>query len=135
MNAVFVDTLYWVASINPKDQWHEAALQAEDAVRSRPLVTTEAVLVEVLNYFCAYGAEARQKAVRITRSVLTRPDIEVVVQTPDAFSEAVAFYEARPDKKYSLTDCLSMNVMRERGITEVLTHDDHFTQEGFTILL
>jgi predicted nucleic acid-binding protein len=25
--------------------------------------------------------------------------------------------------------------MRQEGITEVLTHDNHFTQEGFTKLL
>jgi hypothetical protein len=28
-----------------------------------------------------------------------------------------------------------MLAMRREGITEVLTDDDHFTQEGFTILL
>jgi predicted nucleic acid-binding protein len=43
--------------------------------------------------------------------------------------------EARPDKGYSLTDCVSMLVMRQEGITEILTHDIHFTQEGFTKLL
>lgn len=36
---------------------------------------------------------------------------------------------------YSHTDCLSMLIKRERGITDVLTHDAHFTQEGFHILL
>ena len=44
-------------------------------------------------------------------------------------------YESRLDKGYSLTDCVSMQVMRERGISEVLTNDQHFAQEGFTILL
>lgn len=44
-------------------------------------------------------------------------------------------YGARLDKGYSLTDCISMYVMREHGLTEVLTHDQHFTQEGFRTLL
>ena len=44
-------------------------------------------------------------------------------------------YQARPDKQYSLTDCISMQAMRTEGLTEILTHDGHFTQEGFTILL
>jgi predicted nucleic acid-binding protein len=39
------------------------------------------------------------------------------------------------DKAYSLTDCISMNAMRERGLTDILTNDHHFTQEGFHILL
>lgn len=44
-------------------------------------------------------------------------------------------YGARPDKGYSLTDCISMQTMRDRGIVEVLTHDHHFEQEGFVLLL
>ncbi len=44
-------------------------------------------------------------------------------------------YNARLDKGYSLTDCVSMNVMREQNISEILTNDDHFEQEGFQILL
>jgi predicted nucleic acid-binding protein len=43
-------------------------------------------------------------------------------------------YKDRPDKAYSLTDCLSMQVMRQEGLTESLTNDHHFTQEGFHIL-
>jgi predicted nucleic acid-binding protein len=55
--------------------------------------------------------------------------------TGQSFLSGLALYEARPDKEYSLTDCISMNAMRAAGITEVLTDDDHFTQEGFTKLL
>jgi predicted nucleic acid-binding protein len=44
-------------------------------------------------------------------------------------------YESRLDKGYSLTDCISMSVMRDRNLTEMLTHDRHFAQEGFIILL
>jgi predicted nucleic acid-binding protein len=44
-------------------------------------------------------------------------------------------YPARLDKGYSLTDCISMNVMRRDGLSEVLTNDEHFTQEGFRCLL
>lgn len=44
-------------------------------------------------------------------------------------------YESRPDRTYSLVDCISMNAMREEGITDALTNDHHFTQEGFTILI
>jgi predicted nucleic acid-binding protein len=48
---------------------------------------------------------------------------------------ALRAYESRSDRAYSLTDCIAMNAMRKRGITDVLTHDTHFTQEGFHILL
>ena len=56
-------------------------------------------------------------------------------QTRQRFEDGFALYKARPDKAYSLTDCISMNTMRQERISEILTHDDHFTQEGFIKLL
>jgi len=47
----------------------------------------------------------------------------------------LALYERRPDKQYSLVDCISMNVMRQKDIQEILTNDQHFSQEGFVRLL
>jgi predicted nucleic acid-binding protein len=58
----------------------------------------------------------------------------VVESTRALFLEGLSLYRARPDKAYSLTDCISMQVMRREGLTDVLTNDHHFTQEGFTIL-
>jgi len=52
----------------------------------------------------------------------------------ELFLEGLTLYEARPDKEYSLTDCMSMQVMRREGLTEVLTNGHHFRQEGFQIL-
>jgi predicted nucleic acid-binding protein len=31
--------------------------------------------------------------------------------------------------------CISMEAMRQEGVNEILTNDNHFKQEGFTILL
>lgn len=50
------------------------------------------------------------------------------------FDAALALYEARPDKGYSLTDCRSMNAPRTLSISDVLTSDPCVTWEGFTIL-
>ena len=58
----------------------------------------------------------------------------VLPQTRPDFDAALALYEARADKGYSLTDCRSMLALQDLGLTEVLTHDHHFTQDGFTIL-
>jgi predicted nucleic acid-binding protein len=54
-------------------------------------------------------------------------------QTSADFAAALSLYEARPDKEYSLTDCRSTLAMRTLGLSEVLSNDHHFTQEGFTI--
>jgi len=39
------------------------------------------------------------------------------------------------DKEWSLTDCISMEVMRIEGIDEVLICDRHLAQAGFKLLL
>jgi uncharacterized protein len=44
-------------------------------------------------------------------------------------------YRGRPDKAWSLTDCISFVVMGERGLTEALTSDHYFEQAGFTAVL
>jgi predicted nucleic acid-binding protein len=49
----------------------------------------------------------------------------------DCFYPEMALCEARPDKGYSLVDCISMQTMRTEGLTEALTNDRHFEQEGF----
>lgn len=46
----------------------------------------------------------------------------------------VELYAARFNKGYSLTDCISMQTMRHLGVTDVLTNDRHFEQEGFRAL-
>jgi uncharacterized protein len=61
--------------------------------------------------------------------VIVRP------QSHQTFLDGLSLYKSRPDKGYSLTDCISMQAMHQEGITEVLTHDAHFAQEGFALLL
>lgn len=65
---------------------------------------------------------------------MSHPRVLVIPQTRESLLRGFAFYKARADKGYSLTDCISMIIMRERNITDVLTHDRHFGQEGFTVL-
>ena len=135
MRIAFVDTLYFVAIFNPKDQWHGRAIAASKLVAETKLITTEDVLVELLNFFSEYGEKARRGAVAQAEGILSGSNIEVIPLSHDAFMAGLALYKARPDKGYSLTDCISMHTMRERGISDILTHDDHFRQEGFIVLL
>jgi predicted nucleic acid-binding protein len=132
---IFADTLYWVAMIHRKDQWHQAAVSVSRTLTGCHLVTTDEVLTEVLAAFCEAGPLLRQRAVTLVHSLQSRPTITVLPQSRGSFLTGLNLYAARPDKEYSLTDCISMETMHQEGITEILTHDKHFTQEGFTILL
>jgi predicted nucleic acid-binding protein len=135
MRRVFADTLYWIAIIHRKDQWHQAAQQASRQLAGCHLVTTDEVLIEVLNAFSRAGRVLRGEGTALIRDLCTDQAITVHPQSRQTLLAGLALYEARPDKGYSLTDCISMATMRQEGMTEVLTHDEHFTQEGFTKLL
>jgi uncharacterized protein len=135
MKVAFADTQYFAAIFQENDQWHERAVEIESEINGYKFVTTDAVLGEVLNYFCGYGAEVRQEISAVILDVSADENFEVIEQTRSVFLKGLDFYKSRLDKGYSLTDCISMNVCREFGISEVLTHDKHFTQEGFKILM
>lgn len=133
MRRVFADTLYWLAVFPPDDAWADAARSAD--VTEASLITTEEVLAEFLAAVSAHGDHTRRLACRLVREILNDPDVEVVSQSHESFLAGLALYERRPDKHYSLVDCISMNVMRQKDVQEVLTNDRHFSQEGFVRLL
>jgi predicted nucleic acid-binding protein len=135
MNPVFADAVYWVALAHTKDQWHPRSVVVSRTLGGVQLVTPEAVLSAFLAHFSGYGTVLRQAAVRFVESVGNDKAVAVRPQSHESFVAGLDLYKARPDKGYSLTDCISMVAMREEGITEVLTHDEHFAQEGFQVLL
>ena len=135
MRRIFADTLYWIALIHRKDQWHHAAVKASRALTACHLVTTDEVLTEVLTAFCEVGPVLRQRAAALVRRLHQGLTITIRPQSRATFLTGLALYEVRPDKGSSLTDCISMEAMRQEGISEILTQDAHFTQEGFQILL
>jgi predicted nucleic acid-binding protein len=131
---LFADTFYWIALLSPRDAFHAAVVSFSRTLRSVRLVTTDEVLTEVLSHFAGLGPYWRGKAAALVHASRSDADVDVLPQTRADFDAALALYEARPDKGYSLTDCRSMVALPTLGVSEVLTHDHHFTQEGFTIL-
>ncbi len=135
MTLIFADTLYWAAITFPDDQWHNPARAARKRRMEANLVTTEEILTEFLAALSSAGAYYRKRAAETVRDILASEDVTVLPQSHKTFLAALDLYERRADKRYSLTDCVSMNAMREMGITEILTNDQHFAQEGFTVLI
>ena len=134
MTRAFADTCYWIALANPHDQWNAAANNAGRSLETAQIVTTDEVMVEFLTFFSGLGPKWRRRAVRFAREVFADPDVVVLPQTRHSFQAGLGLYERRPDKHYSLTDCISMETMREYALAEVLTNDRHFVQEGFSVL-
>jgi predicted nucleic acid-binding protein len=132
---VFADASFWIALSSRRDQYHNSALlwARHLTARQDSVVTTEAVLWEWLNAMA--HSTTRATAAEGYRRTHRDPQIDVVAFDSTLIEPAAALYQAREDKDWSLTDCLSFIVMTQRQIGEALTSDHHFQQAGFRSLL
>lgn len=135
MRSAFADTGYWIALIHPKDEHHQRAKEISKAMEKVRIVTSEMVLTEFLNGFAKFGSEFRDLAGRLVRKLRSDSNVTVVPQSSAMFDSALALYSKMQDKAWGLTDCASIEIMRERDLTEALAHDIHFQQAGFRALL
>lgn len=135
MKMVYADTCYWVAIVNPRDQWRQAAKEAKERLGEARIVTTDEVLVEFLNLLRDKGSSLRAAACAMAEAILGNPNVTVVQQSRESLILGLELYKQRADKEYSLVDCVSMKVMKKRNLQEVLTGDHHFAQEGLTVLM
>jgi uncharacterized protein len=135
MTELFVDTSYWMALVNPRDDLHAKARSVTREFASARVITSEMVLAELLNGFSDGGPWLRGGAARAVEALRGNQGITIVSQTTEQFRNAVKHYQQFKDKSWSLTDCASFQIMKERGIRAALTHDVHFAQAGFEALL
>jgi len=133
MNQIFADTFYWVALTDPNDSLYKEATRLDERLSETRIVTSDEVLSEFLTFFSA-NAWMRRRAARTVYAIEDDDAVEIVPQTRESFRRGFELYVARHDKRYSLVDCISMQTMKRKGITEVLTNDRHFEQEGFRVL-
>ena len=131
----FLDTGYLIALFSGKDAFHTQALllQAQAVREHRRLLTTDAVVFEVGAAFSRVAM--RSVGAAIIRALLNDPNIEVVPVSKAQRDEAIELFSQHADKDWSLCDCLSFTVMRERGLNSALAADHHFAQAGFVALL
>lgn len=134
MKAFFADTFYWAALTSTEDSSHAQAIHLSRSLQPDRLVTTDEILDEYLAYFSNARRSVRVQAGNTVAGLLENPGVFVVPQSRETFLAGLELYRARPDKGYSLTDCISMQTMRREELTDVLTNDRHFEQEGFRAL-
>jgi predicted nucleic acid-binding protein len=131
----FLDTAFAIALSSSGDDLHRVALALADELETSPtrIVTTRAVLMEIGNALSKQ--RYRPAAVELLLSLENDPKIEIVPVSGDLYAQAFKLFSERTDKEWGLVDCVSFVVMRERGITDALTSDDHFRQAGFNALM
>jgi predicted nucleic acid-binding protein len=129
---MLLDTSGLLCFFDGTDVRHPEAVSLLSAARQR--LTHDYVLAEFIPLCQSRGLD-RTKAIRFIADLLINPIIEIVWVDAALYQAALALLQARLDKTYSLCDAVSFLLMRERGLSEALTTDHHFAQEGFVRLL
>jgi predicted nucleic acid-binding protein len=128
----FIDTLFVIALINPRDQYHDKAVELASKYENQPLLVTDAVLLEIGN---GLARNYKQEAIEIIEYFFTSEEVEIVHLTPELFDRAFELYKKYEDKDWGLIDCITFVVMKDAGVSEALTFDQHFQQAGFNVLM
>ena len=129
---IFVDTGFLLALAQARDALHQRA-GAWAGCCTEPLLVTEFVLLETVNSMSA--PIDRGKAHAMVNAIRSSEAYEVIAMAPHLFETGLQLHAARPDKEWSLTDCISFMVMDGRKVSRALTYDHHFEQAGFEALL
>lgn len=135
MAAYFADTSFWIGLSSKRDQHHHRAVAWHQfVIRTRStIVTTEAVFLEWLNALS--DVSTRRIAAESYLRLRADARIEVVPLQAELMDSAIQLYRGRPDKNWSLTDCLSFSIMERRGLAEALTTDHDFEQAGLKAMM
>ena len=130
---ILLDTVYIEGLLNRSDQHHRAAVAVLPRIEgAEEVFITEAVAIEVCN---ALAKIDRRAAVQFVQGCHSNPKVTLVPVDSGLFSRGLKLYDERPDKTWSLTDCISFVVMHEFEIIYAATGDHHFHQAGFVPLL
>ena len=132
---VFLDTSFVVALAARTDENHQLSLEVAQSLRMARtrIVTTQAVLLEIGNMFTK--SPYRHAAISIRANLRSDPSVTILPATEALLDRAWDLFARRPDKEWSVTDCLSFVVMTDLGLQLALTADHHFEQAGFQAAL
>lgn len=131
MSPIFLDTSYILALVNSADQYHTQARETARQVKP-PFITTDAVIIEIGNALSRQPWRAL--GIATLRRLRNDVNLEIVAAKTVLLDRAIAFFSARQDQEWSLTDCISFLVMQGHDIADALTFDHHFRQAGYHVL-
>ena len=129
---MFLDTSGLLCYFDVADSRHHDATALFKSAHFR--LTHSYILAEFVP-LCQSRGLNREGALAFAKRLLDNPQVEVAWVDKDRHHAALSLLEARLDKTYSLCDAVSFLLMRQYSITDALTTDRHFEQEGFVRLL
>ena len=132
---VFLDTAYAISLSSSQDDFHKVALQIARVLETEQIkiVTTQAILLEIGNALSK--RRFRHAAVSLLQALDADPSVEIIPFSQQLYDQAFALFRSRLDKDWELIDCVSFVVMKEQGLNQALTTDEHYRQAGFQTLM
>ena len=131
---IFIDTWGWLAMGHRRDQYHQQVKALYQTLRSSQTAmhTSDYILDELMTLL--FKREVFQEAVLFMEGIFKATElgqIQIHRITSNRFQAAWELRKQFQDKPLiSFTDLTSMVLMRELGIQQVLTQDEHFLQTG-----
>lgn len=131
-NKCFVDASALIALNNPKDQYHQVAIEIAEKLNHIELIISDSVLSEThtfLRYRSGYPI-----ASNLLENILVGAPFVIADVTSEARMTAMALLEKFNDQKISYCDALSVAIMQEQKIDRIFTFDDHFEVMGVQVI-
>ena len=130
--SLFVDTSALYAILDGDEPRHSEVVAAWQTVTDddRILFTSNYVLVET---FALVQRRLGLEAIRGFTDVFV-PLLQPVWIDEELHAAAVASLFAAAQRRLSLVDCTSFELMRRHGLTDALALDEDFARQGFNLL-
>jgi predicted nucleic acid-binding protein len=130
--AMFLDTSGLLSIFDVREKHHIEAIELFQKNDRR--ITTSYVTAELISIMIARRIR-QESMLRFVRSIHDDRRIEFVWVTPEVHQSGMDLLGRRLDKTYTLCDAISFVVMEEYKLSEALTTDQHFEQQGYVRLL
>jgi len=124
----FMDAFALIAWLDTREANH-ARVAAHLGTYAGRFVTTEWILMELADAFSP--SRLRGYAVEFLKGIRTNKNFAIVPFDAEVYDAGFDLYSQRPDKNWSLTDCISFVVMDQFKLIDAMTEDHHFRQAGF----
>ena len=132
---VFLDTAALLALANKRDNLHKQAKNIRDRITKerRTILTTEWILTEFLN--AMQRPPARTLAIHMVEQLRQSKRVQILPVSSEDWQRGYQLYRDRLDKAWSLVDCISIQLCRQKSVYEVFTSDRNFAQAGYQVLM
>jgi predicted nucleic acid-binding protein len=129
---IFLDTSGLLAYLDPREPSNPKAVSEFFTATYR--LTHNLIATELVSLAHSRNFD-RNETLEFVAELGRSEDVHFFWVDAKTHDEGLALLTSRPDKDYSLCDAVSFVLMRKYNLTDALTTDKHFEQEGFTRLL